>query len=118
MPSATSLRIWESRGKPRPKMPLTSSTKFRFVKFTRPMERTQKEMAPERKYREPKACLGTVKLPTAIASSATKPDASRIKLRMLPPATKRIHRYAQVVSTKLSLYKVALLLTETNDGLA
>jgi hypothetical protein len=41
------------------------------------MERTQKEMAPERKYYEPKACWGTVKLPRAIDSSATKPDASR-----------------------------------------
>jgi len=88
------------------------------VKFIRPMERNQKEMAPERMYREPKACWGTVKLPRVIASSATKPDASRRKLRMLPPVTKGIHRYAQVVSTKLSLNKVALLLTETNDGLS
>ena len=47
--------IVESRGKPKPKMPLTSSTKETFVEFTRPMENIRVSKGWMRSYR-PKAC--------------------------------------------------------------
>ena len=99
-------------------MPLTSSTKLTFVKFIRPMRELRKKWCLKKKVSRTESLLGY--------GEASKGDcffgnnARRIwkKVEDTATATKQIHRNTQVVSAKVSLNKVALLLTETNDGLA
>jgi hypothetical protein len=63
MPLATRRWIVDSRGKPRPKMPLTSSTNDTFVEFIKPIEGL--EIVTGKKTSLTEGLLGYGKIPKA-----------------------------------------------------